>query len=255
MPEQTISPQENFAPKQDSLSPIGRVLDVFVAPSKTFDAVKQRPGWWVPLLIGVAVGVVFAWTVVHTIGVPTLVDGIIHQSTSLDERVSGATPEAAAAIRAAVAKQLTITLYLGPVLTLIVGLRVAAVLLASANFIAGGRATFSQMLGVWFYGTLPLTLFYVVAIVAIFAGLGGDQFNLQNPVGTNIGFYLAGGESPKWLVALLSSVDIFAIWTAIVLTIGVSIVAGIKRGAAGAIVFGWWLLVVAIKVAAAVVGG
>jgi hypothetical protein len=35
----------------------------------------------------------------------------------------------------------------------------------------------------------------------------------------------------------------------------VSIVAGIKRGAAGAIVFGWWLLVVAIKVAAAVVGG
>ncbi len=76
------------------------------------------------------------------------------------------------------------------------------------------------------------------------------QFNMKNPVGTNIGYYLMGGESPKWLVELLSAADIFSIWTAIVLAIGVSTVAGIKRGAAAAVVVGWWLLAIVLKVGA-----
>jgi hypothetical protein len=200
------------------------------------------------------VGLVYAFTIVHKIGLPTLVDGLIHQSSALEDRLANATPEQATAIRSTLETQFKL-LYAGPVFSIVFGLVAAGVLLATANFVAGGRATFKQMLGVWFYGTLPLTLFSVLVIVAVAAGLGGDQFNLKNPVGTNLGYYLMGGESPKWLVELLSAADIFSIWTAVVLTIGVSTVAGIKRGAAAAVVVGWWVLVIVLKVVGAMIGG
>jgi hypothetical protein len=111
------------------------------------------------------------------------------------------------------------------------------------------------MLGVWFYGTLPLTVFAILVGVAVAAGLGGEQFNIQNPIGTNIGYYLMGGEAPKWLVTLLSAADLFSIWTAILLTLVVSTVAGIKRGAAAGVVVGWWFVVIVMKVIGALIGG
>ncbi len=122
----------------------------------------------------------------------------------------------------------------------------------AANFGAGGKATFAQMLGVWFYGSLPLLVFFLLTIAAIYAGLAGDSFNIKNPIGTNVGFYLS--DAPKALVPLLSAIDIFAIWTAWLLAIGVSIVAGIKRGAAMGIVFGAWFVWVLIQCGLATLG-
>jgi Yip1 domain len=121
---------------------------------------------------------------------------------------------------------------------------VAGILLGTANFAFGGRARYGQMLAVWFYGTLPLIFISILTIVTIFAGMQSDSFNIKNTVGTNIGYFLQGGDSPHWLVTLLSSFDVFAIWCAILLTLGISIVAGIKRSSAAIIVFGWWALYV-----------
>jgi Yip1 domain len=249
MTEQVIVSQDGTV-----LSPLQRVADTFVAPTKTFVDVKRGASWWLPFLIAAVIGTVFNVTVLQKVGVPTLVDGVIHQSAALEDRLASATPEQAAAIRSSIGTQFKF-MYAGPVFGLLVGLAAAGILLATANFAAGGKATYKQMLGVWFYGTLPLTVFYLLAAVAVAAGMGGDQFNIKNALGTNIGYYLAGGESPKWLVELLSAADIFAIWTAIVLTIGVSTVAGIKRGAAAAVVVGWWFVVVLLKVVGASIGG
>jgi hypothetical protein len=236
------------------LNPLQRVVDTFVAPEKAFIDVKKGANWWFPFLIAAVVGLVYAFTIVHKIGLPTLVDGLIHQSSALEDRMANATPEQATAIRSSLEIQFKF-LYAGPVFSMIFGLMAGGILLATANFVAGGRATFKQVLGVWFYGTLPLTLFYVLVTLAVAAGLVGDQFNLKNPLGTNIGYYLMGGESPKWLVELLSAADIFSIWTAIVLTIGLSTVAQIKRSAAAAVVVGWWFLFIALKVVGALIGG
>jgi len=243
-------------PPAPKFAPLGRIANIFVAPANAFAEVKRLPAWWFPYLIAVVFGLLYGYTILHKIGVPTLVDGIIRQSPSLQDRIAGSTPPQAQAIRTAIASQTTIALYVFPAVgSLIVGLIVAGVLLAAANFGAGGRATYGQMLGVWFYGALPLVLFFILVTIAVSAGLGGDQFNLKNPLGTNIGYYLMDGDSPKWLIALLSAVDLFAIWTALLVTLGVSAVAGIKRGAAAAIVFGGWFLWVLIAAGLATLGG
>ena len=229
-----------------ALSPAQRVVDTFVAPAKTFGSVRYKSDWWVPYLIAAVIGVLYAFVVLHRIGAPALVEDAIHQSSRLESSISSATPEVAAKIRAQIAVQFKV-LYAGPIFSILIGLAAAGILLATANFGAGGRATYKQMMGVWFYGTLPLVLFYVLVIVAIYGGVVGDSFNIKNPIGTNVGFYMTSMDLPKTIMPFLSAIDLFAIWTAVLLTIGVSTVAGIKRGAAAAIVIGWWIVFILLQ--------
>ena len=233
------------------LSPAQRVVNIFVAPTKTFEDVKRSSGWWVPFLIAVLVGALYSYVVVHKVGLPTLVDDAVRQSARSQDQIANSTPEQAARIRTFTGTAIKWALYAGPVLAFIIGLINAGVLLASANFGAGGKAKYKDMLAVWFYGALPLTLFFLLVIAAIYGGVVGDEFHLKNPIGTNVGFYLTGSELPKMVIAALSAIDIFAIWTAWLLTIGVSTVAGITRGAAAVVVCGWWFVFVLLQVAGA----
>lgn len=236
------------------LSQVERVVDTFVAPTKTFTDILRNSTWWLPYLLGALLGVVFAYAILNKVGLPALVDGVVHHSKTLEDTLSNASPADAARIRGRIETQFKFS-YLGPVIGLISGLICAGVLLASANFVFGGKGKYKQMLAVWFYATLPLVVFYLLVIISIYAGLGGDQFDVQNAIGTNIGYYLSGSDLPHWLVTLLSAVDVFAIWSAVLLTIGVSIVTGIKRSSAAFMVFGWWVLFVLLKVAGSAISG
>jgi hypothetical protein len=239
---------------EPGLSQVARVVDTFVAPSKTFTDILRNSTWWLPYLLGALMGLLFAYAILNKVGLPTLVDGVVHHSKTLEDTLANATPADAARIRARIETQFKFS-YLGPVLSLISGLICGGVLLATANFVFGGKAKYKQMLAVWFYAGLPLVLFYLLVSISIYAGLGGDQFDVQNAIGTNIGYYLTGTDLPHWLVTLLSSVDVFAIWAAVLMTIGVSIVAGIKRSSAAIVVFGWWILFILLKVVGSAITG
>jgi hypothetical protein len=236
------------------LSQVERVVDTFVAPTKTFTDILRDSSWWLPYVIAAVVGLTFAYVILHKIGLPTLVDGVIRNSKMLEDQIANATPDVAARIRGRIETNFKIA-YAAPVIGLVIGLICAGVLLGTANFVFGGRAKYKQMLAVWFYATLPLVLFNLLIIGSAYAGLTGDSFDINNALGTNIGYYLAGGDTPHWLVTLLASVDLFAIWIAILLTVGVSIVAGIKRSLAAVVVFGWWFIFVVLKVAGAAISG
>lgn len=233
--------------------PVQRVINTFVAPSKAFESVRQLSDWWIPFLIAAAVGVLYGFVLLHHVGLATLVDGVIRDSPKLTDQIASATPAVANKIRAQIGSPYK-GYYLFPIGTILFGLISAGALLAASNFGAGGNATYKQMVGVWFYGTLPLTVFALLVIAAIYGGVTGDSFNVKNPIGTNVGFYLEGFDLPRVLMPLLSAIDLFAIWTAVLLTIGVSTVSGIKRGAAAVVVFGWWFIVILGKTAFAALG-
>ena len=147
--------QAVYATEAQPLSEGARVVDTFIAPSKTFTDIRRKATWWLPFIIVCIVSFGFAYTALHKVGVATLVDSTIHNSASLSDRVANATPEVAAKMRAGIATQFKF-MYLAPVFILIFGLIVAAIFLATANFVFGGKANYKQMLAVWFYGTLPL---------------------------------------------------------------------------------------------------
>ena len=236
------------------LSEVARVVDAFVAPSKTFTDIRRSATWWLPFVLICILSCGFAYMALHKVGLPTLVDSVVHTNSSLSDRLANSTPDQAAKIRSSIEMQFKF-MYVAPIFILIVALIVAAVFLGTANFIFGGKANYKQMLAVWFYGTLPLMFISLLTIITLFAGMQSDSFNIKNTVGTNIGYFLQGGDSPHWLATLLSSVDVFAIWSAILLTIGVSIVAGIKRSSAAIVVFGWWAVYVLFQTAFAAITG
>lgn len=235
------------------LSQVERVVDTFVAPSKTFTDTLRSTSWWLPFVIMVLLSELFSYTILHKVGLPTLVDSVVHSSAPLEDRINSAAPADAARMRAGIEMQFKF-MYVYPIIALIFAVIAAAVLLASANFGFGGHATFGRMMAVWFYGTLPLAFISILTVIAIYAGISTDSFNVKNTIGTNVGYYLQD-SAPHWLATLLGSVDIFAIWTASVLTIGVSIAAGIKRSSAAIIVFGWWGLWILLQTGFAAVTG
>ena len=236
------------------LSQVERVVDTFVAPTKTFEDIRRNASWWMPWLLSAVLAVLFSFVVLSKIGLPALVDGVVHQSASLEDRLANSPPDQAASIRHSIEMQFRF-MYVSPVIFLIIGSIVAGIFLGTANFVFGGRATFGQMLAVWFYGTLPLSVISILTMISVYAGISGDSFNIKNTLGTNIGYYLMNGETPHWLVTLLSSFDIIAIWCAVLLTMGISTVAGIKRGAAAAMVFGWWAIYVLLQTGVAAFTG
>ncbi|HXS12379.1 MAG TPA: YIP1 family protein [Acidobacteriaceae bacterium] len=247
-------PDTVAASEVQPLSQVTRVVDTFVAPSRTFMDIRRSASWWLPFVLICILSFGFAYTVLHKVGLPTLVDSIIHTNASLSDRIASAPPDQAAKIRSSIEMQFRF-MYIAPVIILIVALIIAGIFLGTANFVFGGKANYKQMLAVWFFGTLPMIFISLLTIVTLFAGMQSDNFNIKNTIGTNIGYFLQGGDSPHWLVTMLSSVDVFAIWSAILLTLGISIVAGIKRSSAAIVVFGWWAIYVLGQTAIAAITG
>lgn len=235
-----------------ALSQGQRLVNTFIAPTKTFNDIRRNASWWLPWLIAVVVGIGFTAAVTQKVGWDKVYENILRQNPKQMERMQQAQPEQAAQIRSIGAKTTQYTAYATPVLSLLFAAITAGILLATVNFGFGGHAKFAQMFAVYFYATLPLVLSALLAVIALYAGLDADSFNLQNPVGTNIGYYLQA-DAPRWLVVLASSIDVFSIWTAVLLTLGCAAVAQIKKSSAAIAVFGWWILIILIKTGTAAI--
>lgn len=246
MPEALANAEASTAP----LGQVQRVVDTFLAPTKTFNDIQRSSSWWLPWLIGAAITVLFGIAVQQKIGWDKTYENTLRQSPSQMQRIEGLPADQQARAKAIGAKFTSGIFWATPVIALLFAVIAAGVLLATVNFGFGGRAKFGQMLAVWMYGTLPWAIQGLLMIVTIFAGVDPDSFNLRNPVGTNIGYYLPT-DLPKALIALGTSIDLFTIWALILLTIGCATIGKIKRSSAATAVWGWWVLITLARVAAA----
>ncbi len=124
---------------------------------------------------------------------------------------------------------------------------VAAMLLLAANLMLSAQVTFRQLFAVTCYAFLPNLLAGALAILTMYLKQPED-FDLENPTAFNIGFYLDPQTTPKWLVSVASSVDLFSIWVLLLLALGLT-AAGRRLSYSKALVAvsGLWLLWVALK--------
>lgn len=241
---------EIIAQSQASTQPLNefqRIVDTFVAPSKTFTDILRSAAWWGPFLVLILVTLAFSWTVQKKVGWDVAFDNQVRINPKAAQRVEQAQanmpPDRIAAMRSAQTKITEYTSYGRPLLTLLFTAITALLVWPTINFGFGGRAKFSTIFAVFMYTALISEgLRYLLAIIALFAGVAPDSFLLPDPVGTNLGYYLAGGDSPYWLVVFGMFIDVFGIWALVLSVIGCSIVGHVKRGAAAAAVVGWWAI-------------
>ncbi len=234
-------------PAAAGLSEPQRVIDTFTAPSKTFTDVLRNSAFWGPLIIMLLVSVGFSFAVQQKIGWDKVYENILHQNPKGEERFAQMQPEQAANAKAIAAKVTGGITYAYTIVVLIFTAINALLVWVTINFGFGGTSKFGQVFAVNMYGSLVMNIKYILAIVAIFAGLAPDSFLLQNPVGTNIGYYLST-DAPKWLSALCIHLDLFEVWALVLNVIGIAIVAKVSKGKAATAVVGWWLIFVLIGV-------
>src|SRR5271165_6952598 len=244
MPDTTAASPELATPP---LTEVQRVVDTFTAPSKTFIDIRRKATFWGPLLVMIVVALGFSFGIQQKVGWDRVFENNLHQSPKQEEQFEKLTADQQATQKTIAVKITSIVTYCYPVIILIFTAIFALLVWVTANFVFGGSSKFGQVFAVNMYANLVMNIKFLLAAVALFAGVAADSFLISNPVGTNVGYYL-NPDTAKPLMALCSHIDIFEIWSVILTTIGVSIVAKVSRGKAAAAVVGWWVVIVLVLV-------
>ncbi len=228
-------------PEGQPLSEVERVIDTFVAPSKTFTDIKRSASWWMPWVLMSIFGLALIFTVDKKVGMEKVAENSIQLSPKRAAKVDQLPPEQRASQMELAAKMTRILAYASPVLTVIIVGVIAAVLMATFNFGLGAELKFMQCMAISMYAFLPGIIKVLLVIVTIVIG-GGEGFTFEQQLASNLGPLV--DPSSTFLHSIASSLDLFNIWTLVLTGIGYSCVTRVKRGTCMAVVFGWWAIVV-----------
>lgn len=235
------------------LSQVERVVDTFVAPSKTFTDILRSTSWWLPFLLYLIVSALFAYSVDKKVGFDAVAEQAVQQSQMAQDRLATLPPDVRARAIHQQAVVTRYTAYAGGVLFLFFALIGALLNWATINFGFGAKTTFGQNFALQMYASLPLMVKSLMAVGVVFAGVGIDNFNMQNPVGTNLGYYLA--DSAHWIRSAGTFFDLFGFWSMALSIIGLACISRKSKGQAAIVVVGWWVVLVLIVTGFAVAMG
>jgi len=222
------------------LSQAARVTSMFFAPSKTFNDLRRSASWWVPWLLISVVSLMFVYAMDRQVGFEQISRNEIARNPKAAEQFDKLSPEQRAKnlqISSSIARDIS---YGVPIIQLISFLVMAGVLLATFNFAAGAGVPFKTALAIVMYSSVPSLIGAVLGIVSLFAGVDPAGFQARNPVATNPAYFMDPAGN-KFLYAMASTLDVFVIWTIVLVGIGFACNSKVKRGTAIAIVAGWYL--------------
>ncbi len=250
----TVTPPAPAPPTGPAMSLGARVINTFAAPSAAFAEIKRSSAWWLPWLLLLVCSIAYVGGVQTKVGFDQVYQNNLRSSPKAQERLEQAPPDQRARamqVGAAITKYFS---YGFPVLRLIGWIILAAILMATFNFGMGAEIPFGASLGVIAWGTLPEIFRSILGAILLFAGkIDPEGFNIQNPVGTNLGYYLDPAKS-KFLFVLGSGVDAFGIWSLIITGIGFASISKVKKGAAIGVVVAWAVLFLLIGAAFSLLG-
>ena len=220
-------------PTGPGLSEPQRLVNVFIAPTKTFEDLKRNASWWVPWLISAVFTLIFAVVAVQKIDMGHFVQQQIDRSPAAQKRMEQATPEQRTqglALQATITK---VTFYISPLFTLLGGVIAAAVLLFIFNFILGAEVPFPRALAIVFYAGLPGVLVSILLIMSFLVSSDPSTIDIAgNPMPTNLGFFL-DSQGNKFVYGIASALDIFKIWWVVLLGLGFSTASSNRKPSTG----------------------
>ena len=237
-----MSTAPDLAPIADKpLTEVERVVDTFVAPSKTFTEIRHNASWWLPWLLISIFGVAMVFTVDKKLGMETAYENQLRLSPKQMDKIDQMPADQKAKTMQLGAKITSYFAYGSPLLTIIAAAIFGGVLLATFNFGFSAEVKFKQAMAISMFAFLPSIIKALIAIGVV--GMGAAEgFTFQNQVASNLGG-LVDPNSSHFLYSILLSIDIFTIWTLILTGIGYSCITRVKRGTCMGVVFGWWVVV------------
>jgi hypothetical protein len=227
-------------PEATPLSEAARIVNTFVAPSKTFTGLRRNASWWGPWLLISIISLLFVHSMDRQIGFDQITKNEIAKSSRADQ-FDKLAPEDQAK-RSRFSSNLIRYLSYGiPVMILFYFAITSFVLWASFKFGAGADVSYKTAYAIVFYSALPGVIGSIPGTISMFAGVNPEGFNVNNPVATNPAYFM-DPTGNKFLYGMASALDVIAIWSIVLLGIGFSCNSKAKRTTAIAIVAGWYIL-------------
>jgi hypothetical protein len=223
------------------LNQVERVVDAFVAPSKTFRDILRSASWWLPFVLMVIFSCASNYTVSKQVGFERVYENQLHNAPKQEDQLNQLPPEQREK-RVQMGVNITKSITYAVPLFLLAGFAFyALVLWASFNFGLGATTSFGQVMAVCFYAALPYLITNVLTIVMLYFGANPEAFDIKNPVGTNLAYYLP--DASPVVRALANRVDIIQLWTLALTVLGMATIAKKTIAQAAAIVVGFWAVV------------
>ena len=217
MEEQTIQPE--------SMGEIGRLTGVIWEPKPVFEDLAERPRWWAPIILLTILSIVFVTAFSRRVGIDTFMQQQMDkqfQKNPQMAQLSAEQRERAVGVSMAITKY---AMYGGAVVGITFSvLLTAAIMLGLLNLLGGAGLKFREVFSVTSYAFLPSAISTVLALVVMFLK-NPEDFDLQHPLPTNLGAFLSTQTTPKWLLGLAGSIDLFTIWVMLLMALGFSVVA------------------------------
>jgi hypothetical protein len=237
-------------PAAPALSQGARIVNTFIAPSKTFTDLRRSAAWWAPWLLIAIISLGFVYTVQRQVTFEQISKNQIAHSSRADQFEKLPADQQARQIQLS-SKIIGFAMFGSPVLILLYFLIATTALWATFKVGMSADTTFGQAYAIMMYASLPGIVGAILGIVSLFAGASPEGFDINNPVGTNLAYYLDPETTGKFVRGMASSLDLINIWTIILLGIGYACTSKVKRSTAITVVAVWYLL---YKLAASALG-
>jgi Yip1 domain len=232
-----------------SVNSFGRIFGVLFGPKATFESIAQRPTWVLPMLIVLLVSLATVAIIGQRVGWQLVIEKQIASSPRAQSRMEQVPADQRQRVMEQQVKFASVISYISVVVATVLGeIIVAALLLAVFNLTAGTKIGFSGSLGVVSHSWMPFVIAGLLAILILFIK-DPSTVDVQNLVASNPGALLPD-DSPKWLVSLLTSLDLFTFWVLVLQGIGYSATnpKKISFGKAFGSVLAVWVIYVLVKV-------
>src|ERR1035438_5344328 len=209
-------------PQPKGLGEGSRLTGVFFEPAKTFADVAERPGFWVPLILIM----VFSVCYIVLFGQHVGWERMMRHQFETSSRMAQMSPEQREQSVQMAAKYAPISGYVGVLLGVPLGTLIwAAVLLGIAKGMMSAQVRLKQVFAIICYSGMPGLIMVLLAIAVMFLK-PPDDFNLQNPLVFNPGAFMDPLTTPKFLYSLATALDLFRIWSLVLIGIGLKAAGG-----------------------------
>jgi len=219
------------APSPDKPSnPFSRLIGVLFSPSRTFAEIARKPDLVVPAIVIIVVFVIAA-----IVTVPRLdFEGVTREAIEA-KNMSGPQAEQAVRFGVAIGKGIQYSLPL-----LLIGiLAVAALLYWLGVKLLGGEATYQQVFSVVLYGFTPVVIRQLVKIPIVLSKHDINPREAETMVRSSFAFLTSFKANPL-LFAFLTRLDLFGIWSLILIVIGLAAASRLSKAKTAGIVIVLW---------------
>jgi hypothetical protein len=222
------------------------LIQIFYAPSVVFTKVKERGSWAPPLILTVLITMITAYFVTHMIGMENMTRRFFDEHPSYAQRLSPAQLQQAIQQSGSPARVVMGSVSAGLIATIV--LLIIALILMILLSVMDRKSDFPRMTGTVAWSAFPFTV-----VAALMSGmvllLTKDTAELDPAtlVATNVAAFLEKSSTGAFLYSLARSFDLLAIGQALLLSYGISKVAGVSFSRAFGLVFVLWILWVLLR--------